>query len=161
MTDDLSRRTGDLSPEKLALLVLRMKKKRAAEGQAGKHVGVTRRVGSGPAPLSFGQQRLWLLDRLEPGSTAYNMPSPIRLRGALDRSALERALGEIVRRHESLRTTFADREDEPVQVVLPPAGFHLPLADLSGLPAEVRDVEARRILIEDKRPFDLERGPLF
>nr|QEO74126.1 condensation domain-containing protein [uncultured bacterium] len=161
MTDDLSRRTGDLSPEKLALLVLRMKKKRAAEGLAGKHVGVTRRVGSGPAPLSFSQQRLWLLDRLEPGSTAYNMPSPIRLRGALDRSALERALGEIVRRHESLRTTFAEREDEPVQVILPPGSFHLPLADLSGLPEEVRAVEARRLLIEDKQPFDLERGPLF
>ncbi|HVG08476.1 MAG TPA: amino acid adenylation domain-containing protein [Thermoanaerobaculia bacterium] len=161
MTDDLSRRTGDLSPEKLALLVLRMKKKRAAEGPAGKPVGVTRRAGSGPAPLSFSQQRLWLLDRLEPGSTAYNMPSPIRLRGALDRSALERALGEIVRRHESLRTTFAEREDEPVQVVLAPRSFHLPLADLSGVPEEVRAVEGRQLVIEDKRPFDLERGPLF
>ncbi|HWN42366.1 MAG TPA: amino acid adenylation domain-containing protein [Thermoanaerobaculia bacterium] len=161
MTDDLSRRTGDLSPEKLALLVLRMKKKRAAEGPAGKVVGVVRRAVSGPAPLSFGQQRLWLLDRLEPGSTAYSMPSPIRLRGALDRSALERALGEIVRRHESLRTTFAEREDEPVQVILPPGSFHLSVADLSCLPEEVRAVEGRRLLIEDKRPFDLERGPLF
>ena len=161
MTNDLSRRTGDLSPEKLALLVLRMKKRRAAEGPAGKPVGVTRRTGSGAAPLSFSQQRLWLLDRLEPGSTAYNMPSPIRLRGVLDRAALEHALGEIVRRHESLRTTFAEREDEPVQVILPPAGFRLPLADLSGLAGELRSVEERRLLIEDKRPFDLQRGPLF
>ncbi|MFL6291918.1 MAG: amino acid adenylation domain-containing protein [Thermoanaerobaculia bacterium] len=165
MTDDLSRRTGELSPEKLALLVLRMKKKRAAEGPAGKPAGVIRRAGSGPAPLSFGQQRLWLLDRLEPGSTAYNMPSPIRLRGVLDRTALERALDEIVRRHESLRTIFsyqrADREDEPVQVIVPPGSFRVPLADLSGLPGEVRAVEERRLLIEDKRPFDLELGPLF
>jgi len=161
MTDDLSRRTGDLSPEKLALLVLRLKKKRAAEAPPGKAGGVTRRPGSDPAPLSFGQQRLWLLDRLEPGSTAYNMPSPIRLRGRLDRSALERALGEIVRRHESLRTTFAEREDEPVQVILPPGSFHLPLTDLAGIPGEIRAVEERRLLIEDKQPFDLERGPLF
>ncbi len=161
MTDDLSRRTGDLSPEKLALLVLRMKKKRAAEGPAGKPVGVTRRAGPDPAPLSFSQQRLWLLDKLEPGSTAYNMPSAIRLRGVLDREALERALEEIVRRHESLRTTFLEREDEPVQVVLTPGSFHLTLADLSNLPKEAHAVEERRLLIEDKRPFDLQRGPLF
>ena len=161
MTDDLSRRTGDLSPEKLALLVLRMKKKKAAEVSAARPAGVTRRAGSAPAPLSFSQQRLWLLDRLEPGSTAYNMPSPIRLRGALDRAAMERALDEIVRRHESLRTTFAELEDEPVQVIAPPGSFHLPLADLSGLPGEARVVEEGRLLIEAKRPFDLERGPLF
>jgi amino acid adenylation domain-containing protein len=161
MTDDLSRRTGDLSPEKLALLVLRMKKKKAAEAQAARPAGVARRPGTGPAPLSFSQQRLWLLDRLEPGSTAYNMPSPIRLRGALDRMAMERALDEIVRRHESLRTHFVDQEDEPVQVIVPHAGFRLPLADLAGLPGEARAAEERRLLIEDKQAFDLESGPLF
>jgi amino acid adenylation domain-containing protein len=160
MTDDLSRRTGDLSPEKLALLVLRMKKKRAAEGQTGKHAGVTRRVGNGPAPLSFSQQRLWLLDRLEPGSSAYNMPMPVRVRGRLDRAALEQALDEIVRRHESLRTTFAEQDGEPVQVIAPPESFSLPLADLSGLCEEVRRAE-ERLLAESRRSFDIERGPLF
>jgi amino acid adenylation domain-containing protein len=161
MTDDLSRRTADLSPEKLALLVLRMKKKRASAAPDARPAGVSRRAGTGPAPLSFSQQRLWLLDRIEPGSTAYNMPSPFRLRGPLDAAALERALGEIVRRHESLRTTFAEREDEPVQVIAPPAGFRLPLADLSGLPGEARAAEERRLLREDRRPFDLAWGPLF
>src|SRR5215218_5330163 len=135
MTDDLSRRTGDLSPEKLALLVLRMKKKRAAEGQAGKHVGVTRRVGSGPAPLSFAQQRLWLLDRLEPGSSAYNMPAALRLSGPFDETAFARALREVMRRHEALPTVFPAVEGEPMQMVVPVGKEHaLPAVDLAALP---------------------------
>ena len=161
MTDDLTRRTGDLSPEKLALLVLRMKKKRAAEAAGAKPVGVTRRAGAGPAPLSFSQQRLWMLDKLEPGSTAYNMPTPVRLRGRLDVAAMESALDEIVRRHDALRTTFAEQEGEPVQVVGPPAGFRLRVTDLSNLTEEVRRAEEHRIVADHRRPFDLERGPLF
>ncbi|HWM94192.1 MAG TPA: amino acid adenylation domain-containing protein [Thermoanaerobaculia bacterium] len=160
MTENLSRRTGELSPEKLALLVLRMKKKRAAEGSSPVQK-MARRASSGPATLSFGQQRLWLLDRLEPGSTAYNMPSPARLRGPLDVAAMERALDEIVRRHESLRTTFAEHDGEPVQVIAPPGAFLLSIADLSDLPEESRSSEERRLLEADKRPYDLERGPLF
>ncbi|HET9229073.1 MAG TPA: condensation domain-containing protein, partial [Thermoanaerobaculia bacterium] len=157
MTDDLSRRAGELSPEKLALLVLRMKKKRAVEASASQSsVGVTRRATAGPAPLTSAQQRLWLLDRLEPGSIAYNMPSPVRLRGPLDVAALEQALNEIVRRHESLRTVFTEQDGEPMQVVAPPVPVRLTLTDLSGLTGE-----ERRLVEEHKRPFDLERGPLF
>jgi amino acid adenylation domain-containing protein len=168
-TDDLSRRAGDLSPEKLALLVMRMKKKRAAEasaetpGTAGRKIPRRDSSASPSAfkvPASFGQQRLWLLDRIEPGGTAFNMPAPARLRGVLDKPALEAAFAEIVRRHESLRTTFAEVEGEPVQVISPAGSWHLPVADLSTLPEAIRGAERSRLILRDKRPFDLARGPL-
>ena len=70
-------------------------------------------------PLSFAQRRLWFLQQLEPSSAAYNVPFASRLSGRLDASALERALNEIVRRHEILRTTFELLDEEPAQVVAP------------------------------------------
>ncbi|HEV2736151.1 MAG TPA: condensation domain-containing protein, partial [Longimicrobiaceae bacterium] len=114
-----------------------------------------------PLPLSFAQQRLWFIDQLEPGSTAYHMPSALRLRGPLDARVLERALGEVVRRHESLRTTFGETGGVPFQVVHPAGAARLELADLSGLAAGRREGEARRRVREAaQRPFDLGRGPL-
>ncbi|HVG43862.1 MAG TPA: condensation domain-containing protein, partial [Longimicrobium sp.] len=114
------------------------------------------------APLSFAQERLWFLDRLEPGSTAYNLPSPLRLRGTPDTRALERALGEIVRRHESLRTVFREVDGAPVQVVVPFGGFTLAADDLSRLAEAEREAEMlRRVREEAARPFDLAAGPLF
>ncbi len=114
-------------------------------------------------PLSFAQQRLWFLDRMDPGSSAYTVPVPLHLRGALRPDLLERALTEVVRRHGSLRTTFTTLGTEPVQVVAPPpAALALPLADLASLPAAERGREAGRIAAEEAgRPFDLEAGPLF
>ncbi|MET0400290.1 MAG: amino acid adenylation domain-containing protein, partial [Longimicrobiaceae bacterium] len=112
-------------------------------------------------PLSFAQQRLWFIDRLEPGSPAYNLPLPLRLRGPLDARVLARTLGEVVRRHEALRTVFDAAGPEPVQVVRPAAPVPLPAADLSGLAEDAREAEARRIVADDsRRPFDLRRGPL-
>jgi amino acid adenylation domain-containing protein len=120
------------------------------------------RAGRDVAPLSFAQERLWFLDRLEPGSTTYNMPWPLRLRGTTDTGALERALGEIVRRHESLRTVFREVDGAPVQVVVPFGGFALAAHDLSTLPEAEREAEMRRrITDEGARPFDLAAGPLF
>jgi len=115
-----------------------------------------------PLPLSFAQERLWFLHRLDPGSTTYNMHVPLRLRGPLDVAALERALGEIVRRHESLRTVFRDVDGLPAQVVAPAAGFALPVDDLSALDDAEREAELRR-RVEDaaRRPYDLAAGPLF
>ncbi|MET0395816.1 MAG: amino acid adenylation domain-containing protein, partial [Longimicrobiaceae bacterium] len=115
----------------------------------------------GALPPSFAQQRLWLVDRLEPGSPAYNMPGALRLRGAVDVAALRAALGALARRHESLRTTFEERGGAPVQVIHPPAPVPLPLADLRVLTAERREAEAERLAAEEAlRPFDLARGPL-
>ncbi|MEW5928183.1 MAG: non-ribosomal peptide synthase/polyketide synthase, partial [Gemmatimonadota bacterium] len=112
-------------------------------------------------PASFAQQRLWVVDRIEPGSPAYNMPYALRLRGGLDAAALRASIGELARRHEPLRTTLAERGGGPVQVVHPPAPVPLPVLDLRGLPAGAREAEARRLAAaEALRPFDLSRGPL-
>ncbi|MBZ4423289.1 non-ribosomal peptide synthetase, partial [Myxococcus sp. RHSTA-1-4] len=115
----------------------------------------------GAPPLSFAQQRLWFLEQLEPGSTVYNVPSAVRLTGALDVSAMERAFHELVRRHESLRTTFQVVGGAPVQVVDPRGQARLDVVELSNLPEADREAEARRRTQEEsQRPFDLERGPL-
>jgi amino acid adenylation domain-containing protein len=115
----------------------------------------------GPRPLSFAQQRLWFVQQLDPASAAYNMPAALRLSGRVDPALLRRCLGEVVRRHESLRTVFADAGGEPVQIVLPAAPARLPVADLRRLPPARRDAEAARLAgREALRPFDLERGPL-
>ena len=117
---------------------------------------------SGALPLSFAQERLWLVDRLQPGGSVYNVPAAVRLRGDLDGHALERALGEIVRRHEALRTTFAVHAGAPVQVISPFAGFALPVDDLAALDEAAREAEVRRRAHDDAtQPFDLSGGPLF
>ncbi|HEU4881353.1 MAG TPA: amino acid adenylation domain-containing protein, partial [Longimicrobium sp.] len=117
---------------------------------------------TGPLPLSFAQERLWFIDRLEPGSTVYNLPRGLRLGGVLDEQALERALGEIVRRHEALRTVFAETDGSPVQVITPFDGFVVPVEDLSGLSEADREAAVKRRAGEEAaRPFDLAAGPLF
>jgi amino acid adenylation domain-containing protein len=117
---------------------------------------------TGALPLSFAQERLWFLDRLRPGSAAYNRALALRLRGALDAPALERALAALVRRHEALRTVFAERDGVPVQAVVPAHGFALAITDLSGDDEAEREAEAaRRAGEEARRPFDLAAGPLF
>ncbi len=112
--------------------------------------------------LSFAQQRLWFLDRLDPGGSSYNVPFALRLLGALDRAALGRAVEEIVRRHETLRTTFVERGGVPLQVIHAPPEIALPLEDLADLPAEQREAAMRtRVAEEANRPFDLAVGPVF
>jgi amino acid adenylation domain-containing protein len=124
-------------------------------------VVIPRRSGAAPAPLSFAQERLWFLDRLQPGGSSYNLLAALRLTGRLDAAALASALAEIVRRHEALRTTFAEREGTPVQIVAAPFAPDLPVIDLRALPGELREAEARRLAAaESARPFDLARGPL-
>ncbi len=112
-------------------------------------------------PLSFSQQRLWFLEQLDPANIAYNIPYSVRLKGTLDRNALERCLNEIVRRHEVLRTTFTMRNGKTVQVINPAEPWVLELHDLQHLPRDEREPEARRLAMEESRqPFDLARGPM-
>lgn len=107
-------------------------------------------------PMSFAQERLWRLERMEPGSSVYNVIVAVRLEGPLQAAVLERALNEILRRHESLRTNFTDQEGRPVQKIRPAAALSLHQIDLRVLPQAQREAEAMRhaarIALE---PFDL------
>ncbi len=112
-------------------------------------------------PLSFAQQRLWFIEQLAPGGFAYNVPWFARLKGPLDVAALERSLGEVVRRHEALRTTFALVEGQPVQRIAPELSLALPVESLEAVAEGEREGTARRLAEEEaRRPFDLEKGPL-
>ncbi|NVJ19490.1 non-ribosomal peptide synthetase, partial [Myxococcus sp. AM010] len=108
-------------------------------------------------PLSFAQQRLWFLDRLKPGGTEYNVPYVLRVEGPLDVSVLERALSELVRRHDVLRTTFPEEGGAPVQRIASPSPVHLSVVQLGAQDeSEVR----HRVRAEVDRSFELARGPL-
>ncbi|AKJ04230.1 non-ribosomal peptide synthase protein (TIGR01720 family)/amino acid adenylation domain-containing protein/natural product biosynthesis luciferase-like monooxygenase protein [Archangium gephyra] len=112
-----------------------------------------------PLPLSFSQQRLWYLDQLEPGNVAYNNPSALRLSGPLNAAALERALNEVVRRHEALRTTFALEDSGPVQRIAEALSVPLPVVRLEAEgDRDAAIVEWARE--EARRPFELAAGPL-
>ena len=116
---------------------------------------------AGRLPLSYAQQRLWLVDQLELGNAAYNMTGAVRLAGPLDVMALQRSLSEIVRRHEVLRASFVSEDGEPRQVISEKWELDLPVKDLCHLPVEERMNSARSIAGEEaQRGFDLSRGPL-
>jgi amino acid adenylation domain-containing protein len=133
---------------------------RGAEADAGP--SALRRAPRGAATaLSFAQERMWFLQKLDPASVAYNLQANVALPGRLDLRALDRCLGELVRRHEVLRTVFTERDGRPVQVVAPPSAVSVPLSDLTSLPPPERVREAERLATEEvRRPFDLERGPV-
>ncbi len=117
---------------------------------------------AGRAPLSFAQQRLWFMDQLSPGGFAYNITGGLRIVGRLDVGALERALGDLLRRHEPLRTVFVAVDGQPVQVVTPVVDFRLPVLDLAAVSTADREADGqRRMVAEGRRPFDLAQGPLF
>ena len=156
----LSAEIPKLSAAKLELLARRLREKGLRAAYAPP---ISRRDKSiSRPPLSYEQQRLWILHQFEPNNAAYNIPLSVRLRGALDHAVLERALSEVVRRHEILRTSFEDVEGQPVQVISPPQPVSFPLIDLSELsePARVEEVERyRRSEVETR--FDLAPGPLW
>jgi len=112
-------------------------------------------------PLSFAQQRLWVLDQMEPNNPLYNIPRRTRMRGTLDVNAFTQALNGILQRHESQRTTFAIKNGEPVQIIAATLTLDIAQRDLTHMPEEVRELEAARLAeAEALIPFDLAKGPL-
>ena len=112
-------------------------------------------------PLSFSQEQLWFLHQLAPEEPVYNEPCTIRLKGAINVDALEKALNEIIKRHESLRTRFLTVDGQPVQVIDPPHTFNLAVVELREFPQELREAEALRLATKEaKQEFDLTTSPL-
>ncbi len=112
-------------------------------------------------PLSFAQQRLWFLEQLTPGNPFYSEAATLRFNIDLDPAAFGRALNEIVRRHDALRTTFEAADSGPVQVVSPSLTLEVPIIDLTGLNESQREVRAEQLAAaESRRAFDLTTGPL-
>jgi amino acid adenylation domain-containing protein len=151
-------RATQLSAAKQALLAQRLQGKSLAYPLAQ---SIPRRSPSSPARLSFSQQRLWFLHRLEPENVAYNLPRAIRLAGELRVEALAQSFSEIVRRHEVLHTTFTTVQGEPFLVVAPAQSIHLPIADLQHLATADRVQAIRELTVQEaQQPFDLAQGPL-
>jgi len=150
--------SADLSEKRRRLLEALMREQHPEAADARR---IPRRAGSGPAPLSFAQERLWFLHQYYPQSPIYNMPAQLPLQGPVSAAVVGRVLDEIVRRHESLRTTFALHDQAPVQVIAPALHVDLRLHDLSALPDAQREAEFARIAHEEgTQLFDLARGPL-
>lgn len=103
----------------------------------------------GDLPLSFSQERIWVLDQIEPGNPAYNIPAAIRLHGAVNLDALRAALSTIIGRHESLRTTYKAIEGRPYQVINELAALPFTVHDLTGLDDTAREAEAERLVHDE------------
>ena len=148
----------DLSAGQQALLQKLLKKKLSDAAPADI---IPRRPIFSPVPLSFSQQRLWVLDRLVPGNPFYNLPTAVQLPGQVEVTVLARAVNEIIRRHEALRTVFTMENGEPVQVIRPELEIAVEKIDLAHLPPEDQEQETRRLMAQEATaPFDLEQGPL-
>ena len=157
--NDRERRIANLSPEKRRLLELMLQER--AQAHADKGIPpLPRYLESGRPrvfPLSSVQRLMWFNEQASPGAHNFSA-QPVRLRGPLDVAALEASLREICTRHETLRTTFGTRNEEPVQIVGPPRSQSPTRVDLSGLPPEARDEEVNHLITrETRRPFDLSR----
>ena len=152
-SSDLEKQLANLSPAKKALL----ERKRRESGAAP----VLRRIENRDGiPLSFAQQRFWLIHEFDPTSYLYNVPRVVRLNGNLNRAALESSLNEIIRRHEALRTTFRTESGQPVQVVAPELRIGLPVTEIAPKSASPLDAALESALEEYRRPFNLATGPL-
>ncbi|MEG3875939.1 amino acid adenylation domain-containing protein [Microcoleus sp. herbarium7] len=151
-------RRHQLSASKQAFLAKRLR----GEIQSDSPINlIPRRDRTDPAPLSFPQQRLWLLQQIDRTNPSYNEHAAIQLKGLLNVPALERSLNEIVQRHESLRTTFKMMEGQPVQIISPSLTIKLPTVNLSDLPLSEQKNQIQRIAIEQSQSlFDLAQGPL-
>jgi amino acid adenylation domain-containing protein len=156
---DISQQIVALSPEKRKLLLQRLNQKKGDVFSRTQIRSQSRESNS--FPLSFAQQRLWFIDQLERGSSLYNIPTTLYIKGWLNVPAVEQILNEIVRRHEALRTSFTTVEGQPVQVITPTLTLTLPIVNLQELPEVERQAEVLRLVTnEAQRPFDLTQAPL-
>jgi amino acid adenylation domain-containing protein len=156
----LTEQIEDLSPQQRDLLVLLLGKKKREEAARSQIASVSRT--SDTFPLSFAQQRLWFISQLQQDNASYNVSGGVRMEGPLSVAALERAFGEVLRRHESLRTVIRQVDGEPVQVITGPPVFHLPKFDLQMVPTAQRETEAQLLLTLDAhKPFNIEDASLF
>jgi len=154
----VAERISALSPERRELFEAQLKKRGLDALQT---VPIARRKEYNFCPLSIDQERLWVIDQMDPGSSAYNVYTAIRLKGPLQAGWMEQSLNEIIKRHEILRTTFATVEGHPAQVIAPELRITLPVIDLREVPEAGREAEALRLATECiRQPFDLARGPL-
>lgn len=146
-----------LSARKKAILEALLRQ----EGMAAAEERIPRREKSGPAPLSFSQQRLWFFDQFEPGSFAYNLLTAVSLRGKLDVPALQKSFHEIVGRHEALRTTFDFHDGQPVQIISEQHSIEMRQIELTHLPETGKQNYVKDALhAQALQPFDLKHGPL-
>ncbi|MEV4413085.1 condensation domain-containing protein [Catellatospora sp. NPDC049609] len=146
MTQEMSAQLADLTVEQRELLRQRLAARQARPQRL---------------PLSFTQEQLWFLDRMDPGTAVYNVPFALDITGPLDTGALRAALNAVVARQQSLRLVFAEDEQGPYQRVLPEVDVALPLVDLRGLPAEQQQARAGQTAVDHGLvPFDLTAGPL-
>ena len=153
----LSKRLAELSPAKRALVEQRMRALRGPTAGAG----IPRRPEGEPAPLAFAQELLWQLEQVAPGTSTYNVPRAMRVRGALDMARLQQALDAVVERHAILRTAFEEHAGVARQVVRPAQTVALAITDLQGMDAADREAKCESILrVEASRPFDLARDAL-
>jgi len=155
---ELDKQIAGLSSARRALLELKRKR---LEKQPSIAPPIGRRERGDTAPLSFAQQRLWLIYQLDPASYLYNVPRAVSMTGPLDVPALERSLNKVVGRHEILRTIFPIAKDEPEQVILPSSPLHVAVTDLTSVPEDIRQAEAASLALEEfHSTFDLANGPM-
>ncbi|HZQ46058.1 MAG TPA: condensation domain-containing protein [Verrucomicrobiae bacterium] len=149
----------NISAKKRELFELLRKEK---DRDAARPDMIPSRSGVAPVALSYGQERLWFLDQLTPGNSAYNITRLLRVEGELNFKALENAINEIVRRHEVLRTTFPVRQDVPVQIIHAPAFWRLEICHLEGMGKRDQLERVQSLAAQEAAaPFDLAKGPLF
>ncbi|MEL6163173.1 MAG: condensation domain-containing protein, partial [Cyanobacteria bacterium J06628_3] len=144
----MSKSLENLSPEQKRQLLAKLLQEKANKPQN--------------FPLSFAQKRLWFLDKLQPESSAYNIPAALRLNGSLNIIALQKSLNQIIQRHEVLRSSFTVIKDEPIQQVFPKLQLNLPLIDLQALPTPQQEQQVKQLIKQiSTKPFDLSKIPLF
>ncbi len=159
-----------MQDEKRRLMELMLKQKHQSGSASNKRYGnnrssktrsIPKRDLSKPTELSFAQQRLWFLDELEPGNAAYAFCNIVRLNGKLDVSCFGKCFGEIVQRHENLRTSFQVIDGAPVQIIAERVETAFPVQDITALQDSEKEAELQALAAtEARRPFNLSAGPL-